>query len=68
MLSESNTESSIYTPSYSEPERKTLEISENQQNEPDKSSSDNLNENTHFAYIIDITKTSNSYSNLIKKY
>ena len=63
-----NIESSTNTLSSSEPKSKTLEISENSQSEPDKSNSDQLNENIYFPYIIDITKTSNSYSNLIKKY
>ena len=39
-----------------EEERKTQEISENQQNEPAKSSSDQMNESRHFVQIIDSIK------------
>ena len=69
MLCNLGTESFRYTSSSNgsektkEEERKTQEISENQQNEPAKSSSDQTNESTHFAYIIDITKTPTHDSN-----
>ena len=63
MLCNLGTESFRYTSSSNgseetkEEERKTQEISENQQNDPAKSNTDRINECTHFALFIDSTKT-----------